>query len=108
MKNKNVIPKFKNEGEEREFWATHNTTEYFDVRKPVHMEFPNLKLSTETISIRLPVSLLEDIKSEARKMNVPYQSLMKIYIADRVKDEQKKSAYGTKKTSYNKKKKVYK
>lgn len=59
-KNKKIdpIPKFKNEDDERDFWNTHDTTEYFDVDHPVQLHFPNLKFSTETISLRLPESLL--------------------------------------------------
>lgn len=84
------IPKFKNENEERKFWATHDTTEYIDwskaVRNPV---FPNLRPSTQTISLRLPKYLLERIKELANSRDVPYQSLMKIFLAERVKKETK-------------------
>lgn len=71
------IPRFKNEDEERDFWDTHDTTEYFDTSKPIKMVFPNLKLSNELISFRLPSSLLYAIKVEANKRDMPYQSLMK-------------------------------
>jgi hypothetical protein len=81
------IPKFKNEDEEREFWGTHDTTEYFDWSKASFVTFPNLKLSTETISLRLPAGLLADLKVLANRMDVPYQSLMKIYLAERVEQE---------------------
>ncbi|MFZ6007221.1 MAG: type II toxin-antitoxin system BrnA family antitoxin [Nitrospirota bacterium] len=78
------IPKFKSEDEEREFWATHDTTEYLDWSKAAKAKFPNLKLSTRSISLRLPVSLLEDIKVEANKRDVPYQSLIKVWLAEKV------------------------
>lgn len=76
------IPKFKNEDEERVFWETHDTTEYFDTSKPIKMVFPNLKLSNELISLRLPSSLLYAIKMEANKRDMPYQSLMKLRLYD--------------------------
>jgi hypothetical protein len=78
------IPKFASEDEERDFWATHDSTEYFDWSKARFISFPNLKYSTETISLRLPMGLLSDIKVLANRMDVPYQSLMKIYLAERV------------------------
>ena len=78
------IPKFKSEAEEREFWETHDSTEYLDWTKAKRVRFPNLKLSTQSISIRLPVSLLEQIKIEANKRDVPYQSLIKVWLAEKV------------------------
>jgi predicted DNA binding CopG/RHH family protein len=81
------IPKFKSEDEEREFWGTHDSTEYFDWSKARFVTFPNLKLSTETISLRLPAGLLADLKVLANRMDVPYQSLMKVYLAERVDQE---------------------
>lgn len=90
MKKKKLkpIPSFKNEDEEREFWATHDSTEYVDWdRAIVNPVFPNLKPSTQTISLRLPKYLLERIKELANSRDVPYQSLMKIFLAERVKKE---------------------
>lgn len=81
------IPKFKSEDEERDFWATADTSEYFDWNKAERAVFPNLKPSTQTISLRLPESLLAYIKSLANKRDVPYQSLMKMFLADRVAQE---------------------
>ena len=81
------IPKFKNEDEEREFWATHDSTDYVDWDKAVRVSFPNLKPSTRTITLRIPVWLLEDLKVQANKRDVPYQSLLKIYLAEKVKEE---------------------
>lgn len=84
-----AIPKFHNEDEERDFWATADTTEYFDTSKPVKFNLSNLKPSTETISLRLPQYLLARIKQIANFRDVPYQSLMKIFLAERVAKELK-------------------
>jgi predicted DNA binding CopG/RHH family protein len=81
------IPTFKNEDEERDFWATHDTTEYFDINKPVNLVFPNLKPSTETISLRLPRFMLDQLKKLANKKDVPYQSLIKIFLGEKIKEE---------------------
>jgi len=81
------IPTFKNEDEERDFWATADSSEYFDWSKAEEVIFPNLKPSTETISLRLPQYLLARIKELANGKDVPYQSLIKIFLADRVKQE---------------------
>jgi len=89
MKKQLKIPKFKSEDEEREFWATADTTEYFDISKPVKLDLSQLKPSTKSISLRLPQSILLDIKMLANKRDVPYQSLMKIFLAERVEQELK-------------------
>jgi predicted DNA binding CopG/RHH family protein len=81
------IPRFRSEDEEREFWATHDSTEYFDWSRAVRVVFPNLQPSTRTISLRLPESLLADLKVLASRLDVPYQSLMKVYLAERVMRE---------------------
>lgn len=81
------IPKFKNEGEELEFWASRDSTEYIDFSKAKKAMFPNLKPSTKTISVRLPESLIEHMKLLANKRDVPYQSLLKIFLAERVERE---------------------
>lgn len=86
-KKQNRIPKFKNEDEERKFWATHDFTDYIDQFKPVRLDLSELKPSTKPITIRLPESLLESLKNLAHKRDVPYQSLMKIFLAERVKRE---------------------
>lgn len=83
------IPKFKNEDEERNFWATADSSEYFDWSKAEEVIFPNLKPSTEIISLRLPQYLLARIKELANSKDVPYQSLMKIFLAERVERELK-------------------
>lgn len=78
------MPTFGSEAEEREFWQTHDTTEYIDWSRGKLAVFPNLKPSTETISLRLPASLLAELKTLANKRDVPYQSLLKVYLAERV------------------------
>lgn len=83
------IPKFKNEDEERDFWDKVDSTEYFDTSKPVELDLSGLKPSTESISIRLPQYLLDRIKIIANSKDVPYQSLMKMFLADRVEKELK-------------------
>lgn len=87
------IPKFKNEDEERDFWAKEDSSEYFDWSKAEEVVFPNLKPSTESISLRLPKYLLALIKQLANKKDVPYQSLMKIFLAERVDRELGHSGY---------------
>jgi predicted DNA binding CopG/RHH family protein len=79
-----AVPKFKSEAEERKFWETHDTADYFDLSKAVRVRFPNLKLSTKSISLRLPVSLLDDIKIAANKRDVPYQSLIKMWLSEKI------------------------
>jgi predicted DNA binding CopG/RHH family protein len=78
------IPPFKSESEERKFWQTHDSTDYIDWSKAERMRFPNLKPSTTSISIRLPLGLLEQIKIAANKRDVPYQSLIKMWLAETV------------------------
>ena len=84
---KKRIPKFETEDQEREFWASHDSTEYVAWDKAKRVKFPNLKPSTSTISIRLPQSMLDDLKMLANKRDVPYQSLLKVYLAERIKEE---------------------
>ena len=78
------IPAFADESEERRFWETHDSTEYLDWSKAERVRFPRLKPSTTAISIRLPVGLLERIKVAANRQDVPYQSLIKVWLAERV------------------------
>ena len=79
-----TIPKFQSEAEERKFWENHDSTEYLDWRKATSANFPNLKPSSTAISLRLPNSLLERIKIAANKRDVPYQSLIKTWLAEKV------------------------
>ena len=84
--NKNrKIPKFKTVAEERKFWETNNSEDYVDWEKAERVSMPNLKPSTKTISLRLPEGLLESIKIEANKRDVPYQSLIKAWLAEDVR-----------------------
>lgn len=87
MKKLKEVPDFKNEEEEREFWATHDTTEYIDWDQGEFIATPKLKPSTKTISLRIPESLLNDLRIIANKRDVPYQSLIKLYLKDRVDQE---------------------
>lgn len=84
---RSVIPTFRSEAEERRFWETHDTSPFVDWNNARVAVFPNLKPSTETISLRLPAALLAELKALANKRDVPYQSLLKVYLADRVAHE---------------------
>ena len=81
------IPTFKNEDEEREFWASHDSTEFISWKKAERVTFSNLKPSVKKISLRLPASMLEELKLLANKRDVPYQSLLKIFLAERIEKE---------------------
>lgn len=81
------IPKFKNKDEEREFWETHDSTDYIDWNKAKKITFSNLKPSVKKISLRLPETMLEELKLLANKKDVPYQSLLKIFLAERIEKE---------------------
>jgi predicted DNA binding CopG/RHH family protein len=88
MKKLKPMPKFKSEDEERKFWATHDSTDYVDWSKAVvNPFFPNLKPSTRPITIRLPEWLLGSLKTLANKRDVPYQSLMKVFLSEKVREE---------------------
>jgi predicted DNA binding CopG/RHH family protein len=81
-----TIPKFKSEKEERAFWERSDSSEYFDLSKAVRVTMPNLKPTTTSISLRLSQSILENIKLQANKLDVPYQSLMKIWLAEKLEE----------------------
>jgi predicted DNA binding CopG/RHH family protein len=83
------VPKFKNEDEERTFWATHDSTEYINWKKAKRVMLSNLKPSVKSISLRLPESMIEELKLLANKKDVPYQSLLKIFLAERIGEELK-------------------
>lgn len=88
MKKLKKIPRFKNEAEEAEFWAIRDSTDYFDISKAIiNPAFPNLKPSTKTMTIRVPQALLDDLKRIANKKDVPYQSLVKVYLDEKVREE---------------------
>ncbi len=84
---KKKIPKFKNEDEERKFWTTHDSTNYINWGKGEKVVLSNLKPSIKTISLRLPESMIEELKLLANKRDVPYQSLLKIFLSERIEDE---------------------
>lgn len=84
---KKALPKFRTEDAERKFWASHDSTDYVDWRKARRLTLPDLKPSSQTISLRLPKPMLERLKTLANKRDVPYQSLLKIFIAERLKKE---------------------
>lgn len=86
MKPKKRLPKFKSEAEERRFWSTHDSTEYVDWSKAERVLFPNLKPSVKTISLRLPELLLGALKTLANERDVPYQSLVKMILAEQVEE----------------------
>jgi len=82
-----TVPTFASERAEREYWETHDSSGVVDWSTARRAVFPNLKASTETISLRLPTALLADLKVLANKRDVPYQSLLKVYLSDRVTHE---------------------
>lgn len=89
MSKSKKMPEFQTEAEEREFWQTHDSSDYVDWSKAKTASFPNLKPSTKTISLRLPVALLDRIKIEANKRDMPYQSLIKAWLADDVSESRR-------------------
>lgn len=80
MKKKLKLPRFKDENEERKFWAELDLSEYYEVSDMEPVSFPNLKPTTRPISIRIPEYLLNQVKEQANELNIPYQSLIKQYI----------------------------
>ncbi len=102
----NPIPEFQNEDEEREFWATHDSSEYADWTQAKRAVFPNLKPTTRAISLRLPESMLDELRQMANERDVPYQSLIKVFLRERIDQEyhtltnlmvaEKKTSYRTK------------
>ncbi len=90
---KKKIPKFKSEEEERAFWATADSTEYVDWDRGNRLVLPKLKPSLKTISLRLPEPMLAELKLLANKRDVPYQSLLKIFLAERIEQELTRISY---------------
>ena len=84
---KKKIPNFTSEDQERKFWGANDSTPFVDWSSGVRVKLPNLKPSLRTISIRLPVSMIEDLKVLANKRDVPYQSLLKVFLAERLAQE---------------------
>jgi predicted DNA binding CopG/RHH family protein len=91
---KKVIPKFRSEGHERAFWAKHDSSEFLDWTKAQRALLPKLKPSVRTISLRLPEPLIARLKVLANKRDVPYQSLLKVLLAERLKQEESTPASG--------------
>ncbi len=87
-----IVPEFRSEDEERAFWAAHNSTEFVDWRTARRRKFPNLKPTLRTISLRLPVAMIEDLKALANQRDVPYQSLLKVFLAERLKRERRRAS----------------
>lgn len=79
-----AIPAFADETEEREFWKRHDSSDYVDWSKAERARFPNLKPTTTAISLRLPISLLDRIRIEANKRDIPYQSLIRAWLSEKV------------------------
>lgn len=98
------IPKFKNEEAEREFWATHDSSEYVDWNQAKRAVFPNLKPTTRAISLRLPVSMLDELRQMANERDVPYQSLIKVFLRERMDQEHYPSIVAERKAGYRTKK----
>lgn len=81
-----ALPVFKTEVEERTFWKTHEATDWLDLSKAQRVTLPNLKPSTDSISLRLPSHMLEDIRNAANKRDVPYQSLIKVWLQEKLEE----------------------
>ena len=86
MKHSKKIPKFDSESRERKFWSHRDSSVYVDYRKAIRASFPNLKPTSRTISIRIPESLLDNIKVIANRADVPYQSMMKVLLNEKVSE----------------------
>ncbi|MCO5350337.1 MAG: BrnA antitoxin family protein [Bryobacteraceae bacterium] len=89
---KKTIPEFASEDEERQFWATHDSSHYLDWNTAQRARLPNLKPTLKTISLRLPVSMIEQLKVLANQRDVPYQSLLKIFLAERLAEETRRAS----------------
>ncbi len=87
MEKSKSIPQFQNEDQERAFWAEHDSAEYVDWSKAQKAVFPNLKPTTKTISLRLPGYILDELKLIAHKRDIPYQSLIKIFLKEKIDQE---------------------
>jgi predicted DNA binding CopG/RHH family protein len=90
---KKKVPKFRSEDRERDFWAKEDSTEYIDWTKAQKTVLPKLKPSLKTISLRLPEHMLADLKLLANKRDIPYQSLLKIFLAERLEKELKSTKH---------------
>lgn len=88
---KKPVPEFSTEEDERQFWAEHDSTEFADWASATRRKLPNLKPTLRTISLRLPVSMIEDLKVLANRRDVPYQSLLKVFLAERLEKERRRA-----------------
>ena len=88
---KKRLPRFKNEEQERKFWASHDSADYLEWRRGKRVVLPNLRPTLRTISLRLPEPMIERLKLLANKRDVPYQSLLKMFVAERIEAELKRS-----------------
>jgi len=88
---KKRVPDFRSEDEERRFWAENDSSEFIDWASASRRKLPNLRPSLRTVSLRLPVSMIEDLKVLANKRDVPYQSLLKVFLAERLKKERRRA-----------------
>jgi predicted DNA binding CopG/RHH family protein len=86
---KKPMPEFRPEEEERRFWSGHDSTEFIDWRTANRQRFPHLKPTLRTISLRLPVSMIEDLRILANKRDVPYRSLLKVLLAEKLREERR-------------------
>jgi predicted DNA binding CopG/RHH family protein len=86
MTNLKKIPTFQNEDEEAKFWASHDFTEYYDTSKRVSPNFPNLKPTTQSVTVRLPKIMVRQLKMLANEQDIPYQSYMKMLLDEKLKD----------------------
>ena len=84
---KKAVPQFKNEDEEREFWVTHDFSDYFDNNDRVELGFPHLRPSTQSVTVRLPKPLVRNLKLLANEQDIPYQSLLKTLLDEKVKEK---------------------
>jgi len=84
---KKTIPRFDTEDQEREFWSLHDSTDYVNWSQGRNVVLPHLRPTLKTISVRLPAALVQELKLLAHKRDVPYQSLLKMFLAERVKKE---------------------
>ena len=92
MKPRKKIPTFSNEDAERAFWSSHDSTDYIDWSEGRRMSAPNLRPTLRTISLRLPESMIAELKLLANQRDVPYQSLLKVFLAERLKEERRETA----------------
>ena len=88
---KKRVPEFRSEDEERRFWAENDSSEFIDWASASRRKLPNLRPSLRTISLRLPVAMIEDLKVLANKRDVPYQSLLKVFLAERLRKERRRA-----------------